>query len=222
MKTINLLSLFLLLIALSDCSKSKDTVTPVPPMATVIIASYPLLSDNVDVTGKNVGMKLQNAPFRNGGIYCNGKYEYGADSACIARTPSIVKFNNNSFAVTVDFQVSAFVDQPVFVIGSGCRWLGFYLQGGGSVALLYNNANYIQGAQPYSLNEWHNAKISYDGTTARMFLDDVYACSIKFGGGYVPLDNISCGPLDNEIGVTNYSNGQVFEGYIKNLKVYGP
>lgn len=169
-------------------------------------------------------MKLQNAPFRNGGIYCSGIYEYGpADSiACIARTPSIVKFNFNSFAISVDFQVSAIVDQPVFVIGSSCRWLGFYLKDDGSVALLYNNFNFLQGAKTYSLNEWHNAKISYDGTTVQMLLDGVLACSIKFGAGYVPLEYASCGLSDTEIGVTNYSNGQVFEGYVKNLMVYGP
>jgi hypothetical protein len=36
----------------------------------------------------------------------------------------------------------------------------------------------------------------------------------------VPLNYAICGLSDTEIGVTNYSNGIVFKGYVKNLKVY--
>ena len=70
------------------------------------------------------------------------------------------------------------------------------------------------------MNEWHNAKISYDGTTVNIFLDDILASSLKFGDGYVPLNYGSCGLTDTEISVTNYSNGAVFKGHAKELKVY--
>ena len=116
------------------------------------------------------------------------------------------------------------ITQPVWIIGENCRWLGFYLNDNGTVALLYNNSNFLQTTFNYSLNVWHNAMITFDGTTVTMFLDNVSAGSLKFGDGYVELnyDGFECGTPDNEIGVTNYSNGQVLEGYIRNLTIYSP
>ena len=120
----------------------------------------------------------------------------------------------------MDFFVSERRNQPVWVIGTRCRWLGFYLREDGTIALLYNNANFLNLRTNYFFNKWQNAKISYDGTKVNIFLDNSLAGSINTGNGYVSLDYETCGPTDTEIGVTNYSNGEVFKGYIRNLKVY--
>lgn len=99
---------------------------------------------------------------------------------------------------------------------------GFYLQADGTVALLYNNSNFLTTPKTYSLNEWHNAKISFDGTIVNIFLGNSLAGSLKFGNGYVELNSTTCGTSDTEIGTTNYSNGEVFKGYVRNLEVYSP
>jgi len=199
-----------------SCKKDKPTENE-----PLLIASYPLSSDGLDSTGNNSAMNLQNTPFQNGGIYCNGIYVSSAGvTSCVAQSPSINSFKFESFSITVDFFVSEKRNQPVWVIGTGCRWLGFYLRQDGTIALLYNNSNYLTLQTTYTLSEWHNAKISYDGVTVTIFLDNSLAGSLKFGNGYVPLDNSSCGTADSEIAVTNYSNGEVLKGYIKNLRVY--
>ena len=189
-----------------------------------LIAQYPLLSDGKDITGLNNTMTLINAPFENGGVYCNGLYIHGDLNYCLAQTPPINNFKFSSFSISADFLVTKRKTQPVWIIGSNCRWLGFYLNDNGTVALLYNNWDFLQTTINYSLNEWHNAQITFDGTTAAIFLDNVSAGTLKFGDGYVKLnyDGSECGTSDTEIGVTNYSNGQVLEGYIRNLVVYSP
>jgi len=175
-----------------------------------LIAFYPLLIDGNDELGNNDPMTLTNAPFQNGGIYCNGIY-----NECVAITPSINNFNFNSFIISADFLVTENRTQPVFVCGRGCRWLGFYLNADGRLYLLYNNINYLASAITYSLNQWHNAQITYDGTTVNMFLDNVLACSTN-----IKLDYSVCGLYDTGIGVTNYGSGMGLMGYFKNLKIY--
>jgi len=210
--------LLVVILLLSSCSKTADKT---PPKQLQLIARYPLTSDGLDLTGLNNGMTLKNTPFENSGIYCNGIYQYSSDSNyCVALTPPINSFDFNSFSISMDFLVSEKRTQPVWVIGTGCRWLGFYLHDDGTIALLYNNADVLPTSKSYSLNQWHNANISYDGLTVSIFLDSALAASMKFGNGYVPLEYTSCGGSDTEIGVVNYSNGEVFKGYIRNLEVY--
>jgi hypothetical protein len=207
-----------LLITLSNCTKTNNPVTQ-----SNLIANYPLISDCVDKTGLNADMMLQNAPFENGGTYSNGIYDYSSDpNSCIIRSPTMDSLKFKSFSISMDFFASVNRTQPVWVIGRGCRWLGFYLQDDGTVSLLYNNANSLATKTTYSLNVWHNAKISFDGITVKIFLDSNLAASLDFGTPYVELNYAGCGLSDTEIGVTNYSNGDVFKGYVRNLLVYSP
>ena len=210
------------IVLLSSCSKSKDPA-PERPLDKKLIAHYPLTSDGIDVTGNNGPMLLQNTPFQNGGIYCNGIYSYSSDpDFCLAQTPPINELNFESLSISMDFYVSEKKTQPVWVIGTSCRWLGFYLYDDGTVTLLYNNWDVLTTSKTYSLNEWHNGKVTFDGTTVSIFLDDNLAGSLKFGDGYVPLNSTGCGTSDTEIGVTNFSNGHVFKGHARNLEVYSP
>jgi hypothetical protein len=203
-----------LVMVFSSCSKTA------PQIQSDLIAYYPLISDGVDSTGLNPAMTLENAPFQKGGVYCNGIYPVSSNpDFYVVQTPSINLLNTKSFSISMDFFVSEKKTQPVWIIGSGGRWIGFYLKADGTVALLYNNWNYLTTPISYSLNEWHNAKISFDGTTANIFLDNSLAGSLKFGNGYVELNGPST-QTDTDISTINYSNGEAFEGYVKDLKVY--
>ena len=204
-----------LIVLLSNCSKTGPEK--------LLIAHYPLISDGVDLTGLNASMTLENTPFQNGGIYCNGIYVHSSNTDyCVAQSPPINSFKFESFSISMDFFASEKITQPVWIIGTSCRWLGFYLRADGTVALLYNNWDFLTTPKTYSLNEWHNAKISFDGTTVKIFLDNSLAGSLKFGNGYVQLNYGTCGTADTEIGTTNYSNGEVFKGHVRNLEVYSP
>jgi hypothetical protein len=211
-----------LIILLSDCSKSDE------PLQKTLIANYPLTSDGNDVTGFNEAMQLYNAPFQNGGIFCNGVYSPGpvfpvdpTPGACTAISPDLRFFNFHSFSISMDFFVTESLTQPVFVVGAGCRWLGFYLEEDGTVALLYNNSNYLASQNKYSLNEWHTAQITYDGITVKVFLDNAQACAMKFNEANSQLDYVGCFNA-TAIAVSNYSTGATLKGYVKNLVVYSP
>jgi hypothetical protein len=175
-----------------------------------LIAFYPLSINGNDELGNNAQMTLTNAPFQNGGIFCNGIY-----TSCSASTPPINNFTFNSFTISADFLVTENLTQPVFVCGQGCRWLGFYLKADGTVDLFYNNSNHLSSSITYGLNQWNNAKVTYDGTTVNMYLNNILACSVQ-----IQLDYSICGTSDTKIGVTNWSNGQGLKGYYKNLKIY--
>src|SRR6267142_2430452 len=211
MKTFKtLLQVVLPMLLLSDCSRTDDLA----PRKT-LLAEYPLQSDSKDHRGLNGAMTLTNAPFQNGGVYCNGVYDYSSGpNPCTALSPAIKWFNFRSFSIGADFLVSEKKTQPVWIIGAGCRWLGFNLDADGTVALLYNNASVLATQKTYSLNEWHNAQITYDGTTVKMLLDGVLATSIKLSDA--ELNYAPCGISDTQIGVSNNSNGTELNGYIRN------
>jgi len=208
------------MVLLSHCSNSNDEV---PQVEAVLIAHYPLSSDAIDATGRNDDMTLVNTPFEDGGIYVNGIYRYFSDpNYSIAETPHLNALKFKSFSISVDFKVEEKRTQPVFVVGASCRVIGYYLSESGTVDLLYNNWDHFTTQTNYTVNTWHNAKITFDGTTVMLFYDDELAGSLKFGDGYVPLDYDSCSNDDSKILVTNYSSGENLKGYIKNLQVYSP
>jgi|GEM_PF-2313232 len=184
---------------------------------TLLLAHYPLFESGDDITGNNNTIRLVNTPFQNGGIYCNGIYEYtggGETNFCTANTSSIKNFNFNSIDVSVDFLVNDVKFQPVLVCGFGCRWLGFYLNSDATVSLYYNNINFLSSTKTYTLNTWHNARITYDGDTAKIYIDNNFACSKA-----VQLDYAICGDQDATFSPTNYGRGEVLDGYLKDLKI---
>jgi hypothetical protein len=165
-------------------------------------------------------MTLINAPFQNGGVYCNGIYDIdNPATGCRVMTPSPLNgFNPTSFEISMDFMLTASSNQfsyptPIFIGGYGYRWVGYcqYYEGGiHKFSLMTNNGNYTNTQAIIQRNQWNNAKITYNGTTVRAFLNGQLICSknvvLVMGGSY----DISC---------TNYGNASVFKGYLKNLNV---
>ena len=181
-----------------------------PPPPSPILAKYPLQSDARDSSGHQADATLTNAPFQDGGVYCNGVYVYTA-GGCQVSTGALTGFNYNAFAIRADFKVGAAQRMPVFVGGASWRWIGFYLNADGTTSLLYNNANLAPCTTNYSLNTWHTAWVTYNGSEARLYLDGVQGCSVNFTleqGG------------DTDVSVTNFSNASTFQGTIRNLIIY--
>ena len=193
----------------------------ITPGQNVLIANYPLLSDGIDITGTNDPMTLINAPFQNGGVYCNGIYDGDNPlTGCKVMTPqSLIGFTPNSFEISINFMLTSTSNQfsnptPIFIGGDSYRWVGFcqYYEGGShKFSLLTNNSEYTNTQTILSINQWNNARITYNGTTVQAFLNNqlIYTKNVVLvmGGDY-------------NIGATNYSNGTVFKGYLKDLKVY--
>lgn len=171
-----------------------------------LLAHYPLVSDGVDLTGNNDTMIRVNAPFQDGGVYCNGDY-----SNMTLHTPQINNFSFTSLSVSFEFRADTFISKPVIVCGSGYRWLGFYLDVNGTVKMKYNNSNYETSSTTYNFGQWYTGLITYDGTTANLYLDGVLAVSKTVALTFILTDT--------EIGVEDYASGRAFKGVIKNLKI---
>lgn len=177
-----------------------------------LIAHYPLQANANDSTGNNAPMNLINTPFQEGGIYCNGNYLFGDSDSCHAQTPLINNFNFESFSVRAKFKANAPKSKkPVFVCGRDYRWIAFYLQQNGTVAMKYNNSNYLTSDVAYSLDTWHEATITYSDSVGRLYLDDSLVISVKF--------DLVHGN-DKTIGITDFSDGLVFKGIFSDLKIY--
>ncbi len=189
----------------STTPSRTNTRTPTP---TTLIAYFPLSSNANEANGLTSPMILQNAPFSSGGVFCNGVYS-GA-SACKVSTPQLTSFNFNRFTISARFRATVRDDMPVYVGGRSYRWIGFLLYNNGHVGLLYNNSNRVECGQNYVAGTWYLATITYDGSTARLYLNNTLACSKSFAivhGG------------DADIGTANYSNGTIFNGIISDLRI---
>ena len=192
-----------------------------------MIAFYPL-----DETAANQSkfylndINLKNAPFMDGGVYCNGEYEYdnGGNNnpdQCLIETPILRNLDYQNFSISIDFKVSEYPKYSIYpdgmnVImgGNWWRWNGFYLTSEGKIGYWYGDNDTMDCQGQYQVDTWHNAVLTYDGQVGKLYLDGTMICSATFAidtGG---------GEDDKTILNTNYSIGSVFKGYLRNLKVY--
>src|SRR5687768_11588644 len=115
-----------------------------------LIASYPLLNNQNDVTGNYSTVGLYGnptpaaAPNGDGnGVCLNGIYINDAGGQNLL-TPTFTTLNYQNFQMDVDFKlntVSAFL-QPVIIGGMNTRWIGIYVESDGKVGVLHDNMNY--------------------------------------------------------------------------------
>ncbi len=183
-----------------------------------LLAYYPLTVDTKDSSGHNNSIKLNATTFSNGGVLFNGSIiptSYG-------QTNNIFGLTTNSFSVSVDFMLAGINGpgrRPVFVLGSSGRWasLSINTTGTNMYAELYANNGTSTSISPTQIlpNTWYNGKINYDGSTMSLFINNNFACSMPISSfqAYGSYDVLS----------VNYSNGSIYHGWWKNLKVYnGP
>ena len=171
-----------------------------------LLAYYPLSTNGLDATGLNSYMTLTNAPFRNGGVYCNG-----VDLGYSVVTPAINNFSFTNMSISFDFYVNEFKNQPVISCGNTYRWLGFFLNSNHTVKMMYNNGNFKLSTLTYDTAQWYHGNITYDGTTAKIYLNATLAASFPVALYYIATDT--------RISTRYYASSGSFKGYIKNLRI---
>jgi hypothetical protein len=177
------------------------------------LAHYPLQNNAADATGNNEPMFLLNAPFQNGGVYCNGIY--GTAEACDVSTPHISGFNFDSFGASIEFRMDQYPaaevgKRPIIVCGTDYRYLGAEILTDGKLVILYNNAN---TSQTVSLGVWHHVLVTYGlpASTGRVYLDGELVDSVLFDLEHGEDANVS---------VVNFSTGRTFLGTVRHVVVY--
>jgi subtilase family serine protease len=200
--------------AVTESSESNNTASRTFTVALRQIAAYPLKYDADDSLGRYGPMTLAGAPFAVGGIICNGIYTGGVDpNPCNATTPNITTLDFTSFAIVAEFKIDSFPTEniPVFFGGTSYRWMGFILSPDSTISLRYNNGSTKTSTVKYTAGEWHEAKITYNGTIGACYLDGVLVTSQAFTLVHGSNPNIS---------ITDFSLGSTFRGTFRNLKVY--
>lgn len=115
-------------------------VLPSLAQASELIAHYPLASDALDATGNYDPITLTNAPFEEGGVYCNGIYTH-RPGGCLVETPYLSALDFESLSISAQFKIPAVYDEfhPILVGGSAWRWLGAEISESLGLHFLYND-----------------------------------------------------------------------------------
>ncbi len=160
-------------------------------------------------------MNMHNTPFQEGGIYCNGIYSGSGDpNRCWAFTPKLTALDFDSFTISARFKPSEYYEdtfRPALMGGNSWRWLGIRLEMDSTVTLLYNNATSVRTETTYTPGTWHEGVITYDGTTAILYLDGTEIAS---------EDIVLKHEEDANLSIANGANGKTFKGHFGRLKVY--
>jgi hypothetical protein len=188
-----------------------------PLLAAAPIAHYPLQTDGLDATGINDPMILDNAPFQDGGVYCNGIYP-GHPGAFDVETPPISSLSFENLAVSVEFKIDQYPTledyrRPILIGGYSYRWLGAEVYTDGTIGFLYNNSHHQASSTPISLGVWHTIVITYDSLsrTGTLYLDNLLVSSAEF--------DLTQGGDTNFLAI-NPASGRAFQGVLRELVVY--
>jgi hypothetical protein len=206
-------ALLFLMVLIAGVAAADEAI----PSSATVIAHYPLLSDGVDATGNNGDLVINNAPFTEGGIYCNGIY-YLLPGGYWIWTPNIPALNFDSFAVSLQFKIDQYPSEsdyarPIIVCGFDYRYLGAKVFADSTISFLFNNSNDVHSDQKIALHVWHELIVTYDHASlqGKLYLDGSYICGENF--------EIEHG-TDPNLGPLNPANASAFLGWIRELVVY--
>ena len=178
------------------------------------IADYPLDGHASDTSaGANADLTLQNDPFLSQGVFINGISGSTSDpNYSDAWTPILSGFVTSNFSAEIDFKAALLPGTtiPILVGGSSFRWIGGLLDQDGKISLLYNNSVTVKGTATYVAGEWHTLKLEYIGGIAKVYLDGILSASVTAALVF---------STDHNFGVSNPSNGTIFKGNVRNLRV---
>lgn len=184
-------------------------------------AHYNLSENGIDITENYGPIELENPTFNNGGVLSIGCY-VGFDNfgdSCLIETPSLYNtLNKDLFAIQVDFRIIESDEPatlPIFMAGNMYRFLGLESFKDSLLVLRTNNIirDPIEGIE-LRPDVWYNAAVIHNklDSMTYVYLDQelVFSKTIRL---IYPAS-------DNKISNTSFSNGKVFKGYLKNLKLY--
>lgn len=179
-----------------------------------LIAHYPLINTANDTTGNYAPMTLTNAPFQDGGIYCDG-----ISGSSYVITPTITDLNFAGLAISAEFKVSSYITSgfnPVLIGGYGYQWMGIGLSPDSLVSYIFNGSTVQNTNVKFSLETWHIATMTYDSSKGigKFYIDSILADSAQLQIDAVDDEYI------RKIAPMHAGYGEVFKGVFRNLKIY--
>ena len=190
-----------------------------------LLGAYSFDAGAVDVTGNNGRMVLQNAAVTNSSLYLNGKYS-GNDPEGFLAIAAITGLSYNSFTVALDFHPADFLaaHENIITGGTGYRWFSLRHNTGKLEVTLNNQSQtYVISNSALQPARWQNVLCSVNVAARKIvtFVNNIRVADIDLPVGFQfdvvgsPAEN-----SDKTLSFVNYSNGDVFSGYIDNLRVW--
>lgn len=181
-----------------------------------LLAQYPLVSDGIDVTGNNVEMMIQNAPFQNGGIYSNGIYIGSDTNGSLIKTPLLNNFDFDEFTISIDFRIESYPSSknPIIIGGALWRWIGVYVDGDHLAFMANDGSDYVVTDEVITLDKWNILGLTYNKVKKRATM---YFNGRLVADEFIPfLEHNDDGRFLNEHGGT----GDTYKGLWRNLQVF--
>lgn len=185
------------------------------------VAHYPMNKTSEDVTGNHDHLKKPNCRFEYDGLHTKGIYSGGKDNGNFISTAPLYKLNLNKFSISLQFEADQKSKMPVFILGRSCRMLGVYVTEDGYFSLYANNGDIMKKTTVmYVPNKWYHTVVTYDQITkqATLYIDGKQATIATVTFESSCLSQWKYSNLD--ISTNDYSNGKMFKGTWKQLKVY--
>jgi hypothetical protein len=184
---------------------------------TQLVARYALDRDLTDATRYHAPLQAAHALLQPGkGLFCSGLYVLDDPDGCDVHTPPMDEWDVSSFTISAQFLVPKRwpFPNPVFVAGRSRRWLGYELQPDGGIQLLFNNSQRVDCRLTYRIGVWHEATLTYDGSSLALYLDGMPGCRLeaKLNSG-----SESGSGSEKQLMLTNFSNAETFYGGVREL-----
>lgn len=198
--------------------KSASLKSLYSEMKPQLIAHYPLTGNGNEKENRFDPVKMHGIIFKEDGAFCKGNYRNSKEGLkgnyCQLITPQLTRLNLDAFKISVEFKVLEYPKKmmPVIVGGDSYRWIKLYINQFGSVDLDHHGG-YLSTGFKYNLNEWNLAELCFEKKkqVIEMFINGHLAAQVK---SQIKHDN------DKNIGITDFSNGELFQGYLRNLKIF--
>jgi hypothetical protein len=190
-----------------------------------LLAAYSFDAGAVDATGNSGPMVLGNAPVTNSSLYLNGKYSGNDPQGFLAIAP-ITGLSYDSFTVALDFNPADFLfgHASIIVGGTSYRWFSLRHNTGKLEVTLNNQSQtYVIPNSALQPGRWQSVLCSVNVAARKIvtFVNNIRVADIDLPVGFrfevvgSPAEN-----FEREFSFANYSNADVFSGYVDNLKVW--
>jgi hypothetical protein len=183
---------------------------------------------NANNLGKGVAkFELKNAPFKDKALYLNGKYEWGAGGngfRAVCYTPTM---NYETFTVAIKIKPEELgrLKNNLITGGLSYRWFGMETTAGGNLTITFNNQSFSEDIEKAVLEEgkWATVAcgVNVPGRKVVVYLNGKNVAKITLPKDFeLSVVKSKEKVRDKAWSFTNYSNGNVFHGWVTELLLY--
>ncbi len=191
---------------------------------------YALFQFNGNTTNKGTGkatFELRNTRFQNNALYLNGKYEHGPEHGgfhAVCSTPAVPY---ETFTVALRFKAEVFTSGKNNLItgGTSARWFSLCRSEAGHLVITLNNQDYQHEIKGVTLDKdkWTEIACGVDIPQHKIsvFLNKKNVDNIVLPSSFtLQTGDAEDKDADKNWSFTNYSNADVFQGWVDELRIY--